>query len=205
MNIRHFIFDLDGTLIDTEKAVLLTWKETLKEYGYDFTLDDMKVVLGVTTDIGLERLQVHVDENYVQKWKNNYGKYIFETDFFPQVKEMLLSLKNKGYSLGIVSSRSREEYEKYFQMFHLEDYFTTVVLEDDTIKHKPHPEPLYKYMELTHANTCECIYIGDMPSDIQCAFNANVLSGFITWNDSGMICSEAQMIFKQPLEICKLI
>ena len=39
MNLKHYIFDLDGTLIDTENAILKTWQDTLKEYGYDYTLE----------------------------------------------------------------------------------------------------------------------------------------------------------------------
>ena len=57
-------------------------------------------------------------------------------------------------------------------MFHLDDYFTYKVLEEDTVKHKPEAEPLLKYMEIAKAMKDECIYIGDMPSDIQCANNA---------------------------------
>ncbi|MFT4005689.1 MAG: HAD hydrolase-like protein [Lacrimispora sp.] len=37
MNFKHYIFDLDGTLIDTEDAILKTWQNTLKEYGYEYS------------------------------------------------------------------------------------------------------------------------------------------------------------------------
>ncbi|OXX83420.1 hypothetical protein AVM15_11055 [Paraclostridium benzoelyticum] len=81
MNLKHYIFDLDGTLIDTENAILKTWKDTLKEYGYDYTLEEIRVVLGVTTDIGLKKLNAKVDENYICKWQVNYEKYCSNADF----------------------------------------------------------------------------------------------------------------------------
>lgn len=205
MGLKHFIFDLDGTLIDTEVAILKTWQETLKEYNYDFSIKELKVVLGVTTEIGLQRLNAHVDEYYVSKWANHYGKYALETHFFVGTKEMLQELKEKGYSLGIVSSRSRDEYEKYFSQFDLENYFSTVVLQSDTDKHKPNPEPLYKYIELAGARKEECIYIGDMVSDIQCASRAGIVSGLVTWNQSGVMCEDANFIFSQPEDIYNLI
>ncbi len=164
VKLKHYIFDLDGTLIDTEAAVLKTWQSTLKEYGYEYSLDEVKVVLGVTTDIGLQRLNAHVDENYTYKWQANYEKYSSEADFFDGTKEMLKLLKDRSCSLGIVSSRSKKEYNKFFESFNLEEFFTTIVLEEDTKEHKPNPEPLFKYLELTQADKDACIYIGDIVS-----------------------------------------
>lgn len=204
MDLKHYIFDLDGTLIDTEAAVLKTWQHTLKEYGYEYSLHEVKVVLGVTTDIGLQRLNAHVDEDYTYKWQTNYEGYSQEADFFEGTKEMLKLLKDRGCSLGIVSSRSQKEYERFFKSFHLDELFTTVILEEDTKEHKPDPEPLFKYMELTGADKDTCIYIGDMPTDIQCANNAGVISGLVTWNGAGISCDEAKMTFNDPKEICDL-
>lgn len=204
MQYKHIIFDLDGTLIDTEEAILKTWQNTLEEYGYQYTLDEIKVVLGVTTQIGLERLNAKVDDNYAHCWQENYEKYAIEAQFFDGTKVMLKALKEKGCILGIVSSRSYKEYEKYFSMFHLDDYFTYKVLEEDTVKHKPEAEPLLKYMEIAKAMKDECIYIGDMPSDIQCANNAFMASGLVTWNKSGVICDEAKYIFNNPTDLLQL-
>lgn len=205
MNLKHYIFDLDGTLIDTEHAILKTWQYTLKEYGHEYTLDEVKVVLGVTTDIGLQRLNANVDKKYTYKWQENYEKYSSKADFFDGAKEMLRYLKEKGCSLGAVSSRSKNEYEKFFRTFNLEEFFTTIVLEDDTKDHKPNPEPLLKYIELTGADKDSCIYIGDMPTDIQCANNAGVISGLVTWNGSGVSCAEATLSFSSPKEVCDLV
>jgi beta-phosphoglucomutase-like phosphatase (HAD superfamily) len=62
---KHFIFDLDGTLIDTEQPVLKTWQKTLSEYGHKFSLSELRCVLGVTTDIGLQRLNATVDGTFI--------------------------------------------------------------------------------------------------------------------------------------------
>ena len=205
MKIQHFIFDLDGTLIDTENAVLKTWKQTLKEYGYDFSLEALNVVLGVTTEIGLQRLNAKVDKSYMSKWQKNYTQHAKETAYFAGVEKMLTALKANGYSLGAVSSRCREEYKKFFSNFGLEKILGTVILEEDTQKHKPHPEPLYKYLELTGAKKEECIYIGDMPGDIQCANHAGILSGLAAWNGSNIICDEAKMVFHHVNDVFLMI
>lgn len=85
MNIKHIIFDVDGTIIDTEKAVLMAWQATLKEYGYDFLLDDVSAVLGVTTDVSLARLNVRVDDKFLYKWSDNYSVFADDTDYFEKM------------------------------------------------------------------------------------------------------------------------
>lgn len=204
MGFKHFVFDLDGTLIDTEKAVLNTWVQTLREYGYDFTLEDARVVLGVTTEIGLERLKAVVDDDYTTRWQKNYARYADEAEFFDGACKMLAKLKDKGCVLGIVSSRSRNEYDAFFSKFDLNQYFDIVVLEEDTLKHKPNPEPLKKYLELAGANKEECIYIGDMPGDICCANAAGITSGLAKWNGSDVVCNDADLIFNNMGEVIGL-
>ncbi|HIW88546.1 MAG TPA: HAD family hydrolase [Candidatus Ligilactobacillus excrementipullorum] len=64
MTYKNLIFDIDGTLIDTEEAVLNTWQVTLKEYGYDFSLNQLQTILGIPLPQGLKQLDVQVDQNY---------------------------------------------------------------------------------------------------------------------------------------------
>lgn len=201
MKYKHIIFDLDGTLIDTEEAVLKTWQFTLKEYRYNYSLEELEVVLGITTRKALEKLGVTVNDQFERKWVNNYQKFAKEVSFFAGIKEMLLNLKEQGYSLGIVTSRCKEEYDNYFCTFHLETMFDLIVCADDTKKHKPNPEPLYKYIELAETESSSCIYIGDMPTDIACANNAGIASGLVTWNHSGVLCRDADYIFRLPEEL----
>lgn len=202
---KHFIFDLDGTLIDTEWPVLLTWQKTLEEQGHHFSVEELQIVLGVPTQAGLQRLGVVVDGDFGNNWFANYALFASKARFFPDAEALLMALKEKGAALGAVSSRSREEYRDYFSQFHLERFFDVVILEGDTVEHKPHPAPLLKYLEITGADPKDCIYIGDMPSDMACANAAGIASGFVTWNGSGRTCSQALYTFITPNELLALL
>lgn len=205
MKFKHVIFDLDGTLIDTEEAVLKTWQFTLKEYYSEFSIEELRVVLGITTQKALKMLGVLADSRFEEKWMANYGKFAGKADFFDGTKEMLQSLKEQGHLLGVVTSRCQDEYDRYFHAFHLEKIFDRIVLADDTEKHKPDPQPLYKYMELEKAEVSSCIYVGDMLTDIDCANRAGMASGLVTWNHSGVLCENASYTFHTPEELLGIL
>lgn len=202
---HNLIFDLDGTLIDTEDAVLKTWQLTLKEYHYSYSLDELRCVLGITTKSALDLLHVTADSYFEQNWMKNYERFAAEAKFFPGTEEMLLALKSGGHSLGVVTSRCRKEYNDYFGVFHLEELFDRIVCADETTRHKPNPDPIYKYAELEKAELPACIYIGDMPTDMECAQKAGIAAGLVLWNNSGILCQEADFLFRTPEELLELL
>lgn len=118
---------------------------------------------------------------------------------------MLDQLKRQGYGLGIVTSRTREEYSRYFLPFHLESIFDHIICADDTKRHKPDPEPIYKYAELANVQTKDCLYVGDMPTDIECANRTGAASGFVQWNGAGAVCGEAAFSFSVPDDLYRLL
>lgn len=201
---QHIIFDLDGTLINTENAVLKTWQQTLSEYGHDYSLKELQPVLGITTEAALKMLDISVDEDFENRWMDAYGQFADEADFFPGAAEMILTLKAAGYFLGIVTSRCRSELERYFAKFHLERFFDFIICADDTQLHKPHPEPLYRYVDVAGTDAASCLYIGDMPTDIQCADSASMSSGMAGWNPSVTLCPQADYSFHSPEELVEI-
>lgn len=179
---RHIVFDLDGTLVDTEKAVLRTWKHTLRDYGFEMPEDKLGPVMGVTTDSGLAALGKGPIPGFAETWVDNYGRFCDDARLFDGIPEMLSRLLNHGFALGIVSSRPRSEYERYFPVFHFERFFDRIVLADDTECHKPNPEPLLRYAELAREEPSRCLYVGDALTDMECAFRAGADGAMALWS-----------------------
>lgn len=204
MKYRNIIFDLDGTLIDTETAVLKTWQYTLKQNRRYFELDELRPALGLTIPNTLRKLGIVADPGFGGRWMENYGKYAGEAAFFDGVEETLAALKAGGYSLGIVTSRCREEYEAFFSSFRLESRFGCIVLADETKRHKPDPEPLLKYAQKAGVRPASCMYVGDMPTDVECANRAGMASGLAIWNRSKILCRQADFIFRTPEDLIGL-
>ncbi|MFR5081052.1 MAG: HAD family hydrolase [[Clostridium] innocuum] len=78
--------------------------------------------------------------------------------------------------LGIVTSRDWQEYRAYFSSPSFDALFTCIICKEDTLLHKPDPEPLLAYMRKMNAVKEDCIYIGDMDTDMECAARAGVSS-----------------------------
>ena len=66
-------------------------------------------MLGVTTEIGFNRLNVTVDGTFIDSWQINYAEFAKEAGYFDGVREMLLCLKNNGCYVGAVFSRCKNE------------------------------------------------------------------------------------------------
>lgn len=204
MHYNHIVFDLDGTLIDTENAVLKTWQFTLEAYGHMYSLENLQIVLGIPNLDALELLDASVDQDFEDNWIQNYSKFSDQAGFFPGVENILQFMKKSGFHLGVVTSRKRMEYENYFRQFNLEQIFDLIVCADDTLQHKPNPEPLLYYAKKSGTAPDSCIYIGDMPTDIACANAAGFASGLVTWNHSSVLEPDVDYIFPSPEDLLKL-
>ena len=109
MAIQHIIFDLDGTLMDTEKGNLYAWQKTLRYYvpWRTFSHTELKAILGVTTEKALTMLQVeNVDAaQFDEYWQLQYQTQVEHIALFSGMLEVLENLLHQGYTLGIVTSR----------------------------------------------------------------------------------------------------
>lgn len=205
MKYKNIIFDVDGILIDTETAVLKTWQLTLKQYGYDYSLTDLNVILGIPTTKGLEKLKVTVDDNYEKQWISNYEQFKHMMNYFDGIQSMLNSLKERGIVLGIVTSRRQKELDDFFSEFQFNKIFDIIICADDTIVHKPNPEPIYEYIHRAGSDKNSCIYIGDMQTDIDCANKAGIKSGIVAWANDAKIIQGATYTFTSPIDVVNLI
>jgi len=200
----HIVFDIDGTLIDTENAILKTWQYTLNTYGFMYSLKNLRITLGIPTQNALELLDASVDQYFEDTWIQNYSKFAKQATYFPGVKSQLQDMRKKGLHLGIVTSRRRTEYECYFHKFNLRQLFDLIICADDTTQHKPDPAPLLYYAKKAGAPPASCIYIGDMPTDLVCAAAAGFASGLVTWNHSSVSEPAADYIFSSSKELLQL-
>lgn len=205
MKYRHIVFDIDGTLIDTEYAVLHPLQDTLRAIsGKEIPVSELTFALGITGKDALEILGIKDLSRAQGLWDTYWRGYADTVRVFDGIIELLDHLQRLGCRMGIVTSQTREEFRQNFCPFGIRPYFKTIVRAEDTREHKPSAAPLFKYLETAEADERQVLYIGDSPYDSQCAENAGIDFALAVWG-SRQESIRADYFLKSPLDLITLI
>ncbi|OAB44786.1 HAD family hydrolase [Paenibacillus glacialis] len=200
------IFDVDGTLMDTERAVLGSLQKMLKiDYDRDIETHELYFVLGIPGVYSLKELGIHDIHKAHARWEHFMKDFYHSIEVFGGISDLLITLKQRNINQGIVTSKTTQELQDDFVPFGLMDQLTHFVCADDTLKHKPNPEPLLKFLEISGADPVTSIYIGDTIYDYECARDAGVDFGLALWGCKDHTKIPAKYKFEQPNDIIKLL
>ena len=182
MKYKHIIFDIDGTLIDTEYAVLHSLQETIKGLsGREIPCSELRFALGITGTDALKKLEIKDTSYAIELWDKNMRNYTNTIKVFDGIIELLKNLLSLDYEMGIVTSKTREEFTHDFCPFGISHYFKTIICADDTQEHKPNAAPILKYVELSKTDHSKVLYIGDSKYDSKCAEDAGIDFALAVW------------------------
>jgi len=180
---RGFFFDLDGTIIDTTELIRQSFRHASREVlGEELPDEVLMANVGQPLDKQMELL----DRERAQELYDTYrvfnharhGEYIREYD---GIEELLVTLRERGALLGIVTSKSRRVVDMALHYIPIEHHFDVIVTTDDTDNHKPHPQPLQLAMRKLDVTPDESIYIGDSPFDIKAGQAAGMATAAVSW------------------------
>ena len=204
MKYKHIVFDVDGTLVDTEAACLLSFRDLLKEQkGEDHEPEELTYCLGRSGKDSLAQAGFEDWRTAYDRWVELLLNYSYTIKIFDGLLEVIEKLAEAGYQLGIVTSRTRAVSVMDLKTQGVDAYFKTIVSCDDTEKHKPNPEPLLKYLEYTGADASEVLYLGDTVHDMNCAGGANIDFALAGWGAPVML--DAKYVLNQPKELLDLL
>lgn len=184
MTIKTVLFDLDGTLLDTNDMIIKSFKHTYKTH-LNKDVEDQEIIknFGEILMTTLKREFPHCHEEALKTYRGfqveNFHKLL---TIHSGVKEGIKTLYNKGYKLGVVTSRIRESAVMGLDHFDLTDYFGCLITADSTDKHKPDPTSAYMALESLGGSSKETVFVGDSPYDVLCAKNAGMVSVVVSWS-----------------------
>ena len=179
-----FLFDLDGTLIDTKDLILNCFKHSLSTVGVvksdsDIT-DNIGLPLREQFELYLEDKSVDVENLMAIHMNYQLGVWQQYLKLLPNVKVILNSLVNK--KCAIVTSRKIKTAKLYTEYLGIADYFEVFITPESTLRHKPHPEPVLKAMEQISAIPKKTLFVGDSVFDILAGQSANIDTYLVKWN-----------------------
>ena len=173
----YVIFDMDGTLLDTQKIYMPAWKYAGDIQGFP-NMDKTALLLCGTNEIGWTNfLKEHFPTLDIEKFKSDAHIYVNENitiKYKDGVKETLDFLKEKGIKLGLASGTSRKNALFRLDTVNATHYFDATVCGNEVKNGKPAPEIFLKAAELLGASPNECIVFEDSDNGIKSAFNAGM-------------------------------
>lgn len=205
--IKAFIFDVDGTIIDTELAMLNSLQRTLvEEKGLTKSHEELRFILGIPGKDALQMMNLEPVDELHDIWSEAVLDFSHNVSVFEGMQETLYQLQQAGRLLGIVTSKIKQSMRDEFDQFNLNNYFNDIIDADDTKEHKPLPQPLLKSMENLGAQANESIYIGDSIYDMKAAHAAGMKFALALWGakrTEGF--EEADYILNFPIELLDLL
>lgn len=199
---KGIIFDLDGTLLNTERMNLIPLKRLIKEeLNMDMPYDSLlkyKAYPGLKTleELGFENIELSYE-----KWVRYVNEFEESATLYEGFDKVIKTLFEKGILCGIASSKTKSQYEIDFLPTGLKGYMNGVVLADDTDNHKPHPDPLLKAANMMNVDPDRCMYVGDTIVDYESSKAANMDFALALWGASDLSGIDADYNLEQPLDL----
>lgn len=203
---KAIIYDIDGTILNTINMNMYPLIKIIKEEtGEDWTFEQVLKFLPYPGMKVMEELQVADKEKTYARWVKYVNEFENGATLFEGFEEVFNKFNGRMVQ-AIVSSKTVKQYQIDVVEKGIDKYMKIAILADDTLKHKPDPEPLLKCLKEIGLEPGEVIYIGDSLSDYQAANSAGVDFGYATW---GSVSSEGiygpTYVFDHPLELLKLL
>jgi len=169
--IKGILFDIDGTLIDSNDAHALAWVDALREAKIPADLTTIRKMIGMGGDQLLPKLGIFPENERFVSLQKSRGE-IFRTNYlsslqaFDGAKELLERVKDKGLKFAAATSASGKDLDAILNQCGLEGFFRNYTTSDDATLSKPEPDILLSALEMIHLSPREAILIGDTPYDI---------------------------------------
>jgi HAD superfamily hydrolase (TIGR01509 family) len=179
--IKAVIFDVDGTLVDSNDLHVEAWREAFRCYGKEVSFEDVHGQMGkggdqlmpvFCTEDELERFGGELERRRVELFTSDYLPRVRP---FPRVRELFERLKADGLQLALASSAKEEELEQHKKSLRVGDLLEAATSADDAERSKPHPDIFEAALAgLKGVAPGEAVVVGDTPYDVEAAAKAGV-------------------------------
>lgn len=209
--IKHFCFDLDGTLINSNKTIYKTTLKTLEELniGNNLPEDQFNNMIGMHfVDIFLQfNVQVPEFEHFIKIYKKLYFDFISDSTLYEGIQEVLDFLQKNNFKISLLTTKGQDQAEKIIDHFRLKNYFDEIMGRRNGMAHKPSPEPLLSICKNLNIPANKTMMVGDTELDIQCGKNSGAKTCAVAYGyrtKSQLKKESPDFIITQPLDLIKI-
>lgn len=187
MLLNTFLFDLDGTLIDSIDLILRSYRHTMRIHRADEPLPSDDVWMkGLGTPLRVQFRHWTEDTAEIDAMVATYRDYNLShhdqlAKPYEGVTPAVLALHRAGKRMGIVTSKFKAGAQRGLKLVGLGSAFDVIVGADSVTHPKPHPEPVLKALELLDADAKGTVFIGDSRHDLESGRAAGVKTAAVLW------------------------
>jgi HAD superfamily hydrolase (TIGR01549 family) len=173
--IRGVIFDLDGTLVDSNELHVLAWHDTFRHFQKEIPLERLREQIGKGGD---QYLPVFLNEREMREFGEEADKYrgeVFKKKYlphvkpFPKVRELFERLRTDGKKIALASLGKDDEVRHYEKLLGIRGMVDCMTTADQVAHSKPKADVFIAALNMLSLPTREAIAIGDTPYDIEAA------------------------------------
>ena len=206
-----YLFDLDGTLIDSVDLILTCYRHTVKQHLGEVPPDEIWT-RGLGTPLRNQLAYFSKDPEEIEAMAKTYREYHHRhhdelLKQYPGALEAVRALKRPGIKFGVVTSKMPWSTRRGLEICGFDGLFEALVTADDVKKHKPEPEPVYRALELLEAKASETVFVGDSPHDMAAGRAAGVKTAAALWGPfdrEALEPHEPSYWLEEPADLSKL-
>jgi HAD superfamily hydrolase (TIGR01509 family) len=179
------LFDVDGTLVDSNYLHVVAWWQAFRAYGHDVAMTDIHRHVGQGANRLVASLLDREDEEVVQAHTDFYGQWMHRARAFPGAADLLRAVDSHGLRVVLATSASELEAKHLQRALDADDVVAALTNKDDVDASKPEPDIVEAALKKGNVDGERAIFVGDTVWDVEAAKRAGldcigVLSGGIS-------------------------
>ena len=177
--LQAVLFDLDGTLVDSNELHVDAWHAVFADAGHDVPKERIRGQIGKGGDKLVPALLPDLDDEAQETLSDTHGalfksRYIVKIRPFPGARALLARVAGAGIRVVFATSASKEELDHYIGLLHARDLVAASTTIDDVGQSKPAPDIFATALKKAEVPADAAVAIGDSPFDIESARSAGL-------------------------------
>jgi len=210
LSVIAFIFDIDGTLVDSNELHVDSWDRAFRRFGKQFSREELRSQIGKGSDQYLPEFLTPDEIKCFGKELDDYRSELFRTEYLPKVRpfskvrELFQRIRDDNKRSVLASSGKKADTEYYIDLLKIGDLIDGYVSGDDADSSKPAPDIFTASLKkLGGISPTEAVTVGDTKFDIEAAAKAGLKTiGFICGGTPESVLREAGAIaiYRDPAD-----